>query len=50
LTAVSFAPAVYDTFAVITRRAARVSAGVRELITDLEAHMQTMAAEFDRLR
>ena len=50
LTAVSFDPAVYDTFAVITRRAARASPGVRELITDLEAHMQAMAAEFDRLR
>jgi DNA-binding transcriptional LysR family regulator len=50
LTAVSFAPAVYDTFAVITRRAARVSPGVRELINDLEEHMQAMAAEFDRSR
>jgi DNA-binding transcriptional LysR family regulator len=50
LTAVSFAPAVYDTFAVITRRAARVSPGVRELISDLEAHMQAMAVEFDRSR
>jgi DNA-binding transcriptional LysR family regulator len=50
LTAVSFEPAVYDTYAVITRRAARVSPGVRELITDLEAHMQAMAVEFDRSR
>jgi DNA-binding transcriptional LysR family regulator len=50
LTAVSFEPAVYDTFAVITRRAARVSPGARELITDLEAHMQALAAEFDRSR
>jgi DNA-binding transcriptional LysR family regulator len=50
LTTVPFAPALYDTLAVITRRAARLSSGVRELITDLEAHMQAVAAEFDRSR
>ena len=50
LTTVPFTPALYDTFAVITRRAARLSPGVRELITDLEAHMQALASEFDRAR
>jgi hypothetical protein len=47
---VPFAPALYDTFAVITRRAARLSPGVRELIADLEAHMQAVASDFDRSR
>lgn len=50
LTTVPFRPALHDTFAVITRRAARLSAGVRELIADPEAHMQVVAAEFDRSR
>jgi hypothetical protein len=30
--------------------AARLSPGVRELITDLEAHMQAVALELDRSR
>jgi DNA-binding transcriptional LysR family regulator len=50
LTSASFAPAIHDTFAVITRRAARLSPGVRELIGDLAAHMQSVAAELDRSR
>jgi hypothetical protein len=50
LTTVSFTPALYDTFAVITRRAAHLSPGVRELIIDLEAHMQAVASDFDRSR
>jgi DNA-binding transcriptional LysR family regulator len=50
LTTASFAPAVHDTFAVITRRGARLSRGVRELIDDLAAHMQSVAAELDRSR
>jgi DNA-binding transcriptional LysR family regulator len=50
LTTVSFRPALYDTFALITRRAARVSPGVRGLIADLEAHMQAVASELDRSR
>jgi hypothetical protein len=45
-----FAPALYDTFAIITRRAARLSPAVRELIADLEAHMQVAAARFDGSR
>ena len=48
LATVPFMPALHDTFAVITRRAARLTPAVRELIADLEAHMQVMAAEFDR--
>jgi DNA-binding transcriptional LysR family regulator len=50
LTTASFSPALYDTFAVITRPGARLSAGVRELLTDLEAHMRAVADEFDRSR
>jgi hypothetical protein len=46
----SFSPALYDTFAVITRPGARLSSGVRELLTDLEAHMRSVADEFDRSR
>jgi DNA-binding transcriptional LysR family regulator len=47
---VPFRPALYDTFAVITRPGARVSIGVRELLADLEAHMRVVADELDRLR
>jgi DNA-binding transcriptional LysR family regulator len=50
LTTTPFSPALYDTFAVITRRAARLSPGVRELIADLEAHMRAVAAELDARR
>ena len=46
---VPFAPALYDTFAVITRRAARLSPAARELIADLEAHTQAVAAALDRI-
>jgi DNA-binding transcriptional LysR family regulator len=46
----SFAPALYDTFAIITRRGARLSPGVRELLTDLEAHMHAVADALDRSR
>jgi DNA-binding transcriptional LysR family regulator len=46
----SFGPALYDTFAIITRPGARLSAGVRELLADLEAHMQAVADAFDRSR
>ena len=47
---VSFAPAMYDTFAVVTRSGARLSAGVRELLAGLEAHMRAVADEFDQRR
>ena len=50
LRSVPFSPALYDTFAIVTRPAARLSPGVRELLTDLETHMRTVADEFDRLR
>jgi DNA-binding transcriptional LysR family regulator len=46
----SFSPALYDTFAIITRPGARTSPGVRELLADLEAHMRTVADELDRSR
>jgi DNA-binding transcriptional LysR family regulator len=50
LQAVSFSPALHDTFAIITRPGARPSPGVRELLTDLEAHMRAVADELDRSR
>jgi DNA-binding transcriptional LysR family regulator len=46
----SFSPALYDTFAIITRPGARLSPGVRELLTDLEVHMRAVADAFDRSR
>jgi DNA-binding transcriptional LysR family regulator len=50
LSSASFSPALYDTFAVITRPGARLSPGVRELLKDLEAHMREVADTFDRSR
>ena len=47
---VSFTPALYDTIAIITRSGRRISAGVRELLTDLEAHMRAVAEELDQAR
>ncbi len=45
LRTVPFGPALFDTFAVVTRRAARLSPAVRELIADLDAHMPAVAQE-----
>jgi DNA-binding transcriptional LysR family regulator len=45
-----FSPPLYDTFAIVTRPAARLSPGVRELVAELETHMRAVAQEFDRLR
>jgi len=45
---VGFSPALYDTFAIVTRRAARLSPATRELIADLEAHMRTVADDLAR--
>jgi DNA-binding transcriptional LysR family regulator len=50
LSTASFSPALYDTFAIITRPGAPLSAGVRELLEDLEAHMRAVADELDRSR
>jgi DNA-binding transcriptional LysR family regulator len=50
LSTASFSPSLYDTFAIITRPGARLSPGVRELLTDLEAHMRAVAAQLDRSR
>jgi DNA-binding transcriptional LysR family regulator len=47
LTTVTFSPALYDTFAIITRPGARLSAGVRALLGEIEVHMRAVAAEFD---
>jgi DNA-binding transcriptional LysR family regulator len=46
----SFSPALYDTFAVITRPGARLSAGVREFLREAELHMRAVAEELDRSR
>jgi DNA-binding transcriptional LysR family regulator len=48
LTTAPFDPALFNTFAIVTRPAARLSPGTRELLADLETHMQTLAGEFDR--
>ena len=50
LSTASFSPPLYDTFAIITRPGARLSAGVRELLADLEEHMRAVAAALDRTR
>jgi DNA-binding transcriptional LysR family regulator len=50
LSTAPFSPALYDTFAIITRPGARLSAGVRELLRDIETHMREVADEFDRSR
>jgi DNA-binding transcriptional LysR family regulator len=50
LTTAPFRPALYDTFAIITRPGARLSAGVRELLGDVETHMRAVAERFDRSR
>ena len=50
LSTASFEPALFDTFAVVTRSGARLSPGVRELLEGLEAHMRAVADELDRAR
>jgi DNA-binding transcriptional LysR family regulator len=50
LSTVSFQPAMFDTFAVVSRAGARLSPGVRELLSGIEAHMRAVAEEFDRVR
>ncbi len=45
LTTASFRPPLYDTFAVVTRPGARLSAGVREPLGDVEAHMRAVAEQ-----
>jgi DNA-binding transcriptional LysR family regulator len=46
----SFEPAMYDTFAIVTRAGARLSPGIRVLLAAVEEHMRAVAAEFDRAR
>src|ERR687895_1058986 len=50
LGASSFSPALYDTFAIVTRPGARLAPGVRELLTDIEEHLRAVADAFDRSR
>jgi DNA-binding transcriptional LysR family regulator len=47
LTSVPFRPALYDTFAVITRRGALLSPATRELVGELVAHMESLAEHLD---
>ncbi len=50
LSTAPFSPPLYDTFAIITRPGRRLSPGVREVLSDLEAHMRAVADAFDRSR
>ena len=50
LTTASFSPTLFNTFAIVTRPAARLSPGTRELLAGLEAHMHAVAGDFDRAR
>jgi DNA-binding transcriptional LysR family regulator len=50
LSTAPFTPALYDTFAIITRPGSRLSPGVRELLADIETHMRAVAARFDQAR
>jgi DNA-binding transcriptional LysR family regulator len=50
LTTTSFSPALHDTFAVVTRPGARLSAGVTALLADVEVHLRAVAEELDALR
>jgi DNA-binding transcriptional LysR family regulator len=50
LSTAPFSPALYDTHAIILRPGTRVSPGVREFLTEIEAHMRSVAEEFDRDR
>ena len=45
-----FSPALYDTYAIIVRSGTRISAGVRELLSDIEKHMRSVAEAFDQAR
>jgi DNA-binding transcriptional LysR family regulator len=46
LSTVPFSPALFDTFAIISRSGTRLSPGTRELLTELEAHLLAVADTF----
>ncbi len=50
LATVGFRSALYDTFAIVTRRAGRLTPAARELIAAVEAHMRRLAEELDAVR
>jgi DNA-binding transcriptional LysR family regulator len=50
LSTVPFAPAMFDTFALITRRGVRLTPAMRELIADVQAHLARVAEDLDRGR
>ena len=50
LSTASFAPALYDTFAVITRAGLTALARRARALADVEAHMRAVAARFDQAR
>jgi DNA-binding transcriptional LysR family regulator len=43
LSTAPFDPPLHDTFAIVTRHGRRLSPGVRELLSDLEAHLRAVA-------
>jgi DNA-binding transcriptional LysR family regulator len=50
LSTTSFSPPLYDTFAIVSRPGRRLTPGVRELLSELEEHMTSVASELDRSR
>ena len=48
LTTAPFEPTLFNTFAIVTRPAARLSPGTRELLGEIQSHMHAVAGEFDR--
>ena len=50
LSTASFSPTLFNTFAIVTRPAARLSPGTRELLAGVEAQMHALAGEFDAAR
>jgi DNA-binding transcriptional LysR family regulator len=50
LSTASFRPALFDTFAIVSRTGALLSPSVRELLAAREAHMRAVADELDRSR
>jgi DNA-binding transcriptional LysR family regulator len=48
LSTVPFRPAMFDTFALITRRTARLSPAMRELLDEVQRHLTTVVEDLDR--
>ena len=50
LSTAPFTPALYDTFAIVSRPGTRLSPGVREILADVETHMRAVADRLHRPR